>query len=71
MRGPMQDLSAVFTQPCYDRDRTQTCSIALTAGARGGQTTARGPHAAREGILCGPQDSHTYIDGTYLESMLK
>ena len=30
-----------------------------------------GPHAARQGILCGPQGSHTYIDSTYLESMLK
>jgi len=31
---------------------------------------ARGLHAAREGILCGLQGSHTYIDNTYLESML-
>jgi len=34
--------------------------------ARGWQTTARGPHAARESILCGPQGSRTYIDSTYL-----
>jgi len=26
---------------------------------------------AREGILSGAQGSHTYVDSTYLESMLK
>jgi len=39
--------------------------------SRGGQITANGPHEVREGILCGPQGSQTYIDSTYFESMLK
>jgi len=38
---------------------------------RGGQTTARGPHETREGIVCGPQGSHMYIYSTFVESMLK
>ena len=25
------------------------------------------PHAAREGILWGPQGSHTHIDSTYID----
>jgi len=37
----------------------------ITTHYRGRQTSAR------EGILCGAQGSHTYIDSTYLEAMLK
>ena len=53
------------------KSRNKSWQICKTFYTRGGQTTARRAHVAREGILCGSQGSHTYIDSTYLESMLK
>ena len=41
------------------------CMLIMMYCRGGGQSTAR------EGILCVPQGSHTYIESIYLESMLK
>lgn len=38
--------------------------LGLRDQSRGGQNTARGPHAARQSILCGP---HNYIVNTFFQ----
>jgi len=52
---------------CTSVNADHSCSTGVGIG----QTTACRSHAAREGILCSPQGSHTYIEGTYFKSTLK